>query len=286
LVQLTKQAAKELDLLLDLTSHLLKTKDALQIKNLLGGLTRKWLPTIGIHLEERDICWQDYLLWASEQPLNDSNLPVGLESKFFARVVALLHESKEKHITGAQIIADLTIKWIKESKAPSTSQQDPLNGVYFGVSAFAHYIGYLTASGEQKKGDKGSTLVISNDAVANLTREFVKNLMSFLQTQVELSNLDLVGILSVLFAETSRCRGRRWHDFDLINRMVTATVTAEEQFESNGGLLSKWFSIQEEHPPAGIVKLSQEELKLLNELVARKFRLLNAVKDMFSSKKE
>lgn len=225
-------------------------------------------------------------MWLKEEPTKGgSPLPCGFSSKIFGTVIGILHESKEKQLNGVQLIGDLTKKWAIESKSPGDNQPDPMNGIYFGVSVFAHYIGYITLQGEKLSEETNSKAVISNDRVAEISREFMKRVVTF-KTSLELSGIDMVGILSILISETASCRGRRWHDLDFINKMIDANVTLTPTEQEKNKMEFRIPKMMQKQSTQGPINLNLAEHRLLNKLISNKFSILNAIKGMFPRWKE
>eukprot|EP01127_Copromyxa_protea_P012266 TRINITY_DN3178_c0_g1_i4.p1 TRINITY_DN3178_c0_g1~~TRINITY_DN3178_c0_g1_i4.p1 ORF type:complete len:124 (-),score=16.09 TRINITY_DN3178_c0_g1_i4:79-450(-) len=122
--------------------------------------------------------------------------------------------------------------------------------------------------GEQIVDKNGRSTVLSNDKVAELAQEYITFLLSFMKTHMELEKIDHVGYLSVLISETAKCRDRRWHDIDLINKMISATATTDTKDDRN------------------ILFLNYSEHTLLSKLVVKKFSLWVAMKEMINMNKE
>lgn len=253
---------------------------------MLASLTRQWVPTFTIELDSNDIFWVDYSMWMREAT-EDADGEKGLDSVFYGTLIGSLFETKETHDAGVQFMVDITRKWVQEAKSPRDKQVDPINGIYFGLSVFANYIGHITRYGEaqEQPKDAKSSPIISNERVADLSHDFVGKILGAFRGPLGLSNLDMIGMLSITIAETSCSRGRRWHDLDLINKMIDATVsTVGDEGSKTKGFIDRFLpaSLQKpERKKTGIVKLTDQEQKLLNRLISRKFRLWKAVKDVF-----
>lgn len=228
-------------------------------------------------------------MWSKEEPRDEtSQIPVGLNPVVYGTVIGHLHEHKESHANGIQFIYELTRRWALQNKSPQSGQADPLNGIYFGAAVLANYIGYITDYGEKLNEEQksGTPTVISNDRVAELVQEFIKKVVTWIREPLELSNLDLIGIISITIAEVASCRGRRWHDFDLINKMIEAIVRSPEA-EKKGFISSILPSaLQKPERKRGPVTLTAEEQKVLTKIISRKFRLGKAVKDIFPKWRE
>eukprot|EP01126_Amoeba_proteus_P042412 TRINITY_DN460_c0_g1_i3.p1 TRINITY_DN460_c0_g1~~TRINITY_DN460_c0_g1_i3.p1 ORF type:complete len:326 (-),score=64.09 TRINITY_DN460_c0_g1_i3:247-1224(-) len=243
--------------------HTLRRRDLKEVSGILLQIPRKWIPTFEVGVHREDVFWIDFCQWKTDRELylaekiHVNGYEEGLESVAFGTIVGMIaiesrNTSKGTHYDAIPLISELVLGWSTRTH-PILKHPDPLNALYFGVSVFANYVGYISQP------ERGKTNIPSNSDIAAFAGRFAQEIHKHFESSLELTKFDMMGLFTFLIAETTSRVGRRWHDFDLIEKMTTSLTSLDNpKFPWDG-----------------------KDLSTLSKLIGRKFSLISLVKQVY-----